>query len=546
MSNSSNGRIWTWLGVAATLALAGAAAASDAPLSGGEYRAPLSVEPTTLDPAQYTDIYSMSVAANLYDGLVAFDDQLNVVPAIASIWKVSRDRRTYTFMLRDDVEFHNGRPVTAVDFVNSFTRLLDPQTKSPVASLFENIKGAAAYRNGTSATVAGLRAPRPHLLKIELEAPFAPFLSILATVHAKVVAMESLGAASERQPVGTGPFRFVSWQPGKEIRLAANRRYFAEPPRLDGLRFKIYGEGGWEGIFSDFQQGKLEHAAIPSDRYEQILADPSGYEIVSRPGLNLVYVGLNSRVAPLDDERVRRAINYAVDTDHIVTRITRRGSVPARGLLPPGIAGFDPNAEGYPYDPARASALLASAGYENGSGMPRIELWTAAKHDSVRRELEAYKRYLAQVGIDVDIRVAENWKAFVAAIGDGRAGMYYAAWYADYPDPDNFFFPLVHSQSPTNRMRFSDPQVDRLIEQARGEIDYLHRAELYRQAGRRAMGRAPIISQHTNSSNFLFQPWVRGARTSRMGAIYLPFQDIWFERGRRTGPGVTAALAGRD
>ena len=515
---------------AASLLFCAATAAEPQP--GGEYRVPLNIEPSTLDPARYTDIHSMAVAANLYDGLVQFDDQLKVVPAIASIWKISRDSRTYTFILRDDVKFHHGRIVTADDFVFSFSRILHPDTESPVTSLFLKIKGAQAYRRGEAAAVAGLRAPQPHLLQIELEEPFAPFLSILAMINAKVVPHDLPDLDLARRPIGTGPFRLADWRPGERITLTANGDYFAGAPYLDGLRFVIYTDGGAEQIFADFQQGKLDQAPIPRGLYERVMASSGDYSVVSQPGLNVTYVGLNTRVAPLDDARVRRALNHAVDTDRIVDNIHRGTGVPARGILPPGIAGFNPDFPGYSYAPDQARALLAEAGYPDGVGFPPLQLWIVSKSDHVRQTAQAIRGYLAELGVKVEVRSAANWKTFKEVIASGQAGLFYAAWHADYPDPDNFFFPLAHSTSQYNRMRFSEPDIDKLIEQARVEIDYLQRAQLYRQAEQLVMSQAPIISLHTASTNYVFQPWVRGVQTSRLGSTYLPYRKIWFDPQR--------------
>jgi oligopeptide transport system substrate-binding protein len=505
---------------------------------GGEYRVPLASEPVTLDPALYTDIYAMNVAANIFDGLVEFDKNLNVVPAIAKVWKISRDHRTYTFRLRKGVRFHNGREVKADDFVFSFSRILSPEIKSPAASFFLNIVGAKEFREGKRKEVTGLTALDSYTLKVELEEPFAPFLSILAMINAKVVPKEAMSPDFGKQPVGTGPFRFRSWDPGKDIVLEANQGYFEGRPYLDSLRFRIYPNIEWEKIFADFEKGLLEQSIVPSNRYELVISDASyrkRYKLISKPQLNLVYIGMNAKAEPFKDHRVRQAIYYAVDRQKITQEITKRGSVPARGVLPPGIAGFDPNFRGYPYNPKKALELLAEAGYPEGRGLAPIEIWTVSKGESVRKELEAYKNYLAKVGLELVPRVAENWKEFLALINKKKVQMFYAAWYADYPDADNFLYVLFHSKSRINRMGYNNPEVDELLEQARIEKDYMQRVELYRDIQKRVMREAPIICQHVNSFSYLFQPWVKGVKLSHLGATYLRFKDIWFDQHKSAG-----------
>ena len=504
-----------------------AAAAAQQPSTGGHYRAPLESEPVTLDPALYSDKYSVQVATNLFDGLVEFDQELNVVPAIAKRWKISRDRRVYTFSLRDGVKFHHGRAVTADDFVYSFSRLLDPAVKSPAAAFFMNIKGAKAYSEGAKETVSGLRAPQPLVLEIELVEPFTPFLSILAMSNAKVVPREAIGTGFGTSPIGTGPFRFSDWRPGEEVVLSANPDYFAGRPHLDQVNFQIYPNIDWERIFADFQAGRLHHATVPRNQYDRLFANNNGddYVLVSAPGLNIVYLGMNLGVAPLDDVRVRQAVNYAIDTQTLARTITKRGSKPAAGILPPGIAGYDPDLAGYGYDPQRARRLLSEAGF--AAEAAPIELWTVSKSDNVHQQLEAIQSYLAAVGLHTQIRVADNWKSFVAAISDGQAGLFYAAWYADYPDADNFFFPLTHSSSRTNRMRFREPAIDRLIETARVEADYLNRVDLYRGIERQVMNGSPLVSLHVNSNNTLFAANVQGVAMTPMGMMILPLRKVW-------------------
>ena len=529
--------------IAALMAIAGlvfyapglcAAASTDKPTKyGGQYRVPLEGEPITLDPHRMTGIYAVNVAANLFDGLLEFDSNLNVVPGIAKFWKISRDHRTYTFKLREGVKFHNGREVKAQDFVYSYARILAPETKSSAAPLFMKIKGAEAYNHGNAGSVSGLRARGDHTLVIELVEPFAPFLSILAMANAKVIPEESVNADFGKNPVGTGPFRLGSWNAGKDIILEANADYYGGRPYLDKLRFQIYPNIEWETIFSDFEEGSLDQAFIPRSKYDVIMSNAQfkdKYSPISKPGLNLVYIGMNTSLDYFKDRRVRQAFIYAVNRTSIVTEITRRGSIQAKGILPPGIAGYDPYLQAYPYDPGKARELLASAGYPNGQGLPSIEIWTVSKSESVQKELQAYKEYMGAVGVELVPKVAANWKEFIQRINEKRAAMFYAAWYADFPDPDNFLYVLCHSKSKTNRMGYFNPIVDKMLEDARDETDYMKRVEQYRKIEKLVIEDAHVISQHVNSFNFVFQPWVKGVELNHMGASYLPFKKIWLDQ----------------
>ena len=193
---------------------------------GGKYSVALSSEPESLDPAFITGIYAVTVANNIYDGLVEFDKDLNIVPAIARMWKISRDHCTYSFDLRRGVKFHNGREVTADDFAYSIRRILDPETHSPVAWLFLNIRGAKSFHEGSAETVSGIEVLDRYKLKITLDQPFSPFLSILAMVNARVVPKEAVGPEFSKYPVGTGPFQFDRWRAGQEIILTSYQHYY--------------------------------------------------------------------------------------------------------------------------------------------------------------------------------------------------------------------------------------------------------------------------------------------------------------------------------
>jgi peptide/nickel transport system substrate-binding protein/oligopeptide transport system substrate-binding protein len=518
--------------LALSVGIASADVQTDQIRYGGKYSVALSSEPESLDPAFITGIYAVTVANNLYDGLVEFDKDLNIVPAIARMWKISRDHRTYSFDLRQGVKFHNGREVTAEDFAFSIRRILHPETHSPVAWLFLNILGARSFHEGRADTVSGLEVLGRYRLRISLDQPFSPFLSILAMVNARVVPKEAIGPEFSKYPVGTGPFQMNRWRAGQEIILTANQQYYQGRPYLDTLYFQIYPNIEWEKVFANFERGYLDHSIIPSNKYDEIQYSATylaRYQLVSKPTLSLVYVGINCRQKPLDDPLVRRALTMAVDTEAVVKGITKRGSIPARGILPPGIAGFDPKLKGHGYNPVKARELLAQAGYPGGEGIPPLDIWTVSKSESVKAELAAYRKYLGAIGITLNPRVAENWKHFIRMINDKKVPLYYAAWYADYPDPDNFLFVLCHSASRTNRMGYENSAIDRMLESARQEVDYIKRIQTYRDVQAQVMQDAPLIPQHVNSFNYLFQPWVKGIEVSYLGAAYIPFRKVWID-----------------
>ena len=232
------------------------------PRKGGIYRTSLPWTPKDLDPAFSTDIYSVTVIQQLFDGLVQFDQNLSVVPALATSWQVSGDGLVYTFHLREGARFHNGREVTAEDFVYSFTRILHPNERAGVVSFFEKVKGADGYHRGHNRVVNGLKALAPNTLEITLVEPFAPFLSVLAMKSSKVVPREEVekwGNKFGHHPVGTGPFSLESFDP-ERIVLVANPDYYEGHPYLEKVVYSIYPGAQNERIADDFLAGRLEDA----------------------------------------------------------------------------------------------------------------------------------------------------------------------------------------------------------------------------------------------------------------------------------------------
>ena len=497
---------------------------------GSVYRRPLGNEPGTLDPARVSGFYGLTVVEQIFEGLVQFDQNLMIAPALASYWKASRDGLIWTFTLRK-VNFHHGREVTADDVAFSFTRLLDPRLKSGAADLFSGIKGAREFREGKATTVEGLTVVDRHTIQVTLSEAFAPFVSMLAVGHAKIVPRDLVTQGSEAfgmRPVGTGPFKFVRWDRGREIVLAANREYYAGAPRLAEVRYQIFPGEPIDAIHREFLAGNLEDSPVPFEARGK----PGPYQYIRRPMFSVRFYGFNTRHKPLDDRRVRQALVHAIDRDHIRDGIYLGRYHPARGILPPGTPGFNPEIGDTAYSLDRARLLLRQAGYGEGRRFPPLTLWSSVKSERLVREHHFIKTSLAAVGVPLDVRYETDWPTFSRLLEEGRLPFFLQAWYADVPDPDNFLTKLFFSKSPRNFTGYASTVVDDLLLQARAETDLSRRVELYRRAERMVLEEAPIMPVWHYTYERLFQPYVRSIEVNGLGDPYIPFRKIWLEAPR--------------
>lgn len=498
------------------------------PHTGGTYRAALPFRPKILDPAFSTDIYSVTLIQQLFDGLVQFDRNLNIIPAVATSWEVSADGLIYRFNLRGDVKFHNDRPVTAQDFVYSFTRILNPREESSARSFFERVQGARAYLQGKSDQVSGLKAPDHYTLEITLREPFAPFLSLLAMKSSKVVPREEVGRLGKdfgHHPVGTGPFRLESWE-GDQILLRANPDYYEGRPYLDKVLYVIYAGAQYDRMFQDFVAGKLEEAAVFGANRDRILESKT-YKFYRKPTLSLQFFGMNCSYGPLRDRKVRQALNYALDKERIVQEAYLDRFVPAATILPPGMPGYSPDNRAYAYDPQKARQLLKQAGYGPSQEKLTLTLLSASRSEGAQKELAMVAADMAAVGVEVLVNYETDWPTFEAALNSDELQMYRYAWFADIPDPDNFLRILCGSESGYNYMRYHNPEVDQLLRQALAETDFLKRMAFYRKAEHIILDDAPMIPWMYWTFESAFQPHVRGLEISALGAPYIPVKKIW-------------------
>src|SRR5918997_7087981 len=397
-----------------------------------------SYDPRSLDPALSTDVPTGEVVSLLFDNLTQFDADAQLKPGLARSWETDAAGSTYTFHLRANAAFHDGRIIKAADVRASMLRALSPGTSGGRSWPLFPIRGARAYSAGASKEVDGISIPDDSTVVLRLEEPLNVFPKLLAMPVAAVVPTPTPRDFDQR-PIGSGPWKFVSWSHDDAILLAKNTAYWGGEPKGDSLRIRIIPEPLTQA--AEYESGQLSVVEVPlgeTRRWEEGHAS----ELQRRPGIKDLYVAINTTRGPLKDVRVRRALNHAVDVPTLLNTVLAGRGVRAAGSLPPGIAGYDSTRAPYRYDPAEAKRLLAQAGYPKGFA---LRLWRTQRAE-LARLAQSIQQELAEVGIKAEI-VERDASSARAAVRNGEADLFLTDWWADDPDPENFNYPLFHSRN---------------------------------------------------------------------------------------------------
>ena len=463
-------------------------------------------DPRSLDPALSTDVPTGRVVSYIFDGLTRFTPDAKVVPALATSWESSSDGSTYTFHLRRGVRFTDGTPFVARQVVASWERVLDPKVRGGRGWPLYPIRGAKEFADGNASSIEGLSAPNDSTIVAVLKEPFAIFPKLLAMPVA-AIAPERVPPNFGERPVGTGPWRLVQWKHDDYLLFAPNRDWWGGAPKADSLEARIIAEPST--AVAEFQSGNVDVLQIPQGEIADWEEDAERKKLLaSTPSLELVYVAINTTRGPLADVRVRQALNYAVDRTTIIRNLIAGRGEPAAGVIPPSLPGAEKTRIGYQFDTTRARQLLREAGYPNGID---VELWTSTNPIYVRIA-ETLQAYLRLSGIRVKLVQRESAAAREAA-RKGGTDLFIKDWYADYPDAENFLYPLLHSANKGvggNVSFYSNAQFDSLVTAARREPDEDKRNALYMDADRLAFRDAPMIFLWFYSELYAVQPWISG------------------------------------
>ena len=490
-------------------------------------------DPPTLDPHLTTDNISGRLVNEVFGGLVTLGLDLNVAPDLAERIEVSEDGLNYTFHLRKEAKFHNGKPVTSEDVRWSLERVADPETQSPVAAQYlSDIIGVSAKLQGKANTISGLRIPDKHTVILTIDQPKSYFLSKLTYPTAFVLDQENIeknGADWLRRPNGTGPFKLAEYQVGELLRLARNEDYHLGPPNIDEVEFLLAGGNA----MLMYENDEIHVTGVGLADLERVLDpnEPLNAEIITAPTLFSVgYIGMNVNEPPFDDALFRKALNLAIDRDTIASVVLEGSNIPAKTIIPPGFPSHSPNVIGYRYDPVRAHELITQSKYGNDlENLPRITLSISGSFGAnVPLALEVIlQSWKDNLGVEVEIQQTE-WATFLQDLHNRRYQMFQLGWAADYADPENFLDILFHSESENNHTNYSNPEVDRLLLQARIEPNQETRFELYNRIEQMILDEAPwVLLWNSGETYALIKPEVKGYELT---AMTIPkYRYVYFE-----------------
>lgn len=509
----------------------GSEAPSGEPKYGGILTAYTSADPKSFDPATLSAWDQTIVAANLLEGLVRLNPEgTDIEPGIAEDWSVSEDGLVWTFNLRDNAKFHNGRDVVAQDFKYSFERVANPDTASPAAWMLNKLVGFDEYQAGTADEITGIKVVDDHTLELTLAEPYAPFISILSSNSLAVVPQEEVEKWGEdfgQHVVAAGPFTLGQWNFNQDLTVNAFEDYWAGRPYLDGVKFRVINDENTRIV--EFDADTLDIAWITPAHYDRLTSDPTYADCIGKAyTLHTSFLVCNMEKEPFaSNKALREAVLCALDTQAVIDMLQKRASV-ANTLLPEGMLGAVESTGVPPYDVEKAKALMAEAGYPDGLD-GTFGVITPPWNNNIKI-LEIYQQNLKEIGINIEIEPIEN-SAYNEAIRSGDFEIAWANIVAGYPDPDAMFYPLFHSDnigSGGNYARYSNPEVDELLDQARASTDGAERAELYQQIDALILEDLPYAYLTHNIYVDICQPYVKNYCPSALDVSM--YHRVWLDK----------------
>lgn len=479
----------------------------------------------TLDPAMATDLTSFKAIDNIYEGLVRYkDNSTEIEPALAVSWFSSEDKKKWTFNLRKNVVFHDGTPFNADAVVYNFKRQLEP--KHP---LYRKDFG---YADFTFKNVKEITAINDYTVEILLSQPYTPFLYNLAMPAAsRIISPDALKKHKNnigKNPVGTGPFQFISWK-DKKLTLKKNKKYWNTQAYLDELVFLALDKSD---LFKEFKSGKVNVLGNFNTETALNVESLSNGHLLLSPVMHVGYLAMNTEKEPFNNLDVRKAINYAIDKKNLINNIYKGFAIVSTTALPPSMWGHNSNIHDYEYDVKKAKALLEKAGYAKGF---EIDFWILDKVEN-RQFAKLLEANLKKIGVTLKVKIKEP-KTFFKGVKSGEHQLAKLNWYGDNGDPDNFLYVLFDEDNTikgkaSNRAFLKDKTLHTILLKAQKISDKQKRTELYKKAQERIRELAPWVHLYHKQQMTGRLEEVRGLISHPTGTVR--FHTTWIDSQSET------------
>ena len=469
-------------------------------------------DPVTMDPHLAGDSGSAEFIVEIFSGLVTISPELNIELDLAESFEVSDDGLVYTFTLRDDAFFHQGRRVTADDVRWSMERAASRELASPTALAYlGDILGVRERFYEGAESITGIEVIDDRTIQFTIDEPKPYFLAKLSYPTAFVVDRQQIEANPRgwtRRPNGTGPYRLQEWRLGQRIVLKANSQYHLGTPVTDEVLYELSGGS----TLTRFENGELDVAFISVNDIDRA-RDPESdigplYQVF--PQFTISYLALNTNVPPFDDVNVRRALGFSIDRTLIAEVTFNNMLAPATGILMPELPGYTPGDKTFSFDPDEARRLLAASKYGSAENLPEIVLTEVGGGAEGRIDTQAFiQQWREELGIEVRIEQTD-FATILARQDEGSLQMFNAGWIMDYPDPEDILDLKFHSESALNDVNYSNAGVDAILEEARIEQDAGRRLELYQEAERLIIEDAAWLPLYFSQSHVVINADVEG------------------------------------
>lgn len=510
-------------------AAAATTAAAGAPSGKQEFTVNLGGEPDTIDPSRASFVGEVTVIHMLWRGLFTYDTKLNLAADLATQIPtkdnggVSADGTTYTFKIKPNQQFSDGQPVTSKNFAYALRRAVTPGQSGDYASFFTGIKGAEAANAmkpddpGLSAALnaIGVSTPDDQTLVVQLAQPDAVFLQTMALWGAYPLRQDVIEKNGDKWTeagnlIGNGPFVLKEWQHKDHITLTRNEKYSGtDKPKLETITLKMIEDANQ--AFNAYKAGELDQVAVPSALTKTVQNDPSlKNETVRAPRLTTFSIGMNNKKAPFDNKQVRQAFAMAFDRDALINGVFQGINKPALSWVPPGMPGYNESlGTQFKFDAAKAKQTLAAAGFANGQGLPPITFTynNAGNNPPMAQFLQ--QQFKQNLGIDIQLDPTDS-KTLQSRYKSNDFQMVFIGWGADYPDPQNFLEPNFKTGAGGNHANYSNPQFDKLLDQAQLETDPKKRLDLLDQAQKILVDDEPAAFMFFQEAFMLRKPYVKG------------------------------------